>query len=842
MRKLVIAAVIVFILGALVAFALMNLGRLVNRNKDYILAQAEQALGRKVAVEDIGVTVWGGIGVRLTNVSLADDRSFSRKDFLRAADLQVNVEFFPLLRKELRVKRMILHQPEITVIRDKKGNFNFASIGPPKREERQQEPQGAGPPATAEALPLLVSLVDVADGDVRYVDRKDGVDLRVSRIDLTVADLGYEGPVSINLTAAVNADRQNLEIQGKIGPLPLSLASSNLTNLTMSGDITLGPVPVAHLRRFAPLAETLPKDLNADGPLSVSAHVDGTLEQFALAGDVDVTASAIHLGDRFRKAKGIPLTLSTDARVTKKEIALRKTTITLHTMKLTATGTITRGRTPVLHLDMDSSRTDMVGWEKLLPVLRGYSLAGGAQVHARVRGKWKKDHIPDINGSLKFTDLRATLPQFPQPFTAQGATVTFTGQRAELPETPLGVGKSQMRLAARIEKFVPMMLTYRLTAPELWVSDFRQGSAATNKPEVLRDVKSDGRASMGQRSLVYQGKIVSARGMLADLDYRNLQAMVSMTNQIATIESFQLQTLNGSLQGQGRYDMRKTPPDFTVTAQARRIDVSEFFRPASGSGATHIRGQANLDLKLNGTGNQWTDFQQTLTGQGQADVQKGALLDVNIAEGALTGLTGVPGISQLISPNIRGKYPAIFTTQNSEFGELKGSLNIREGKVHLDNLLMAASEWVVRGNGWVTLDQRLNLRGQLLLSPQLSADLISSTKVLKFLADRQGRVEIPFTLSGTLPSVTPKPDLEYVARLVQRGLAQQGVEELTKGLLKKKKPSPPPQEPTQEGQASPSQPTPQQEQAPPSAPETAKPQKEQPEEQLLKSLKDLFGR
>ena len=60
MRKLAIAAVILLILSALVAFALLNLERLVNRNKDYILAQAEQALGRKVAVEDIGVTVWGG--------------------------------------------------------------------------------------------------------------------------------------------------------------------------------------------------------------------------------------------------------------------------------------------------------------------------------------------------------------------------------------------------------------------------------------------------------------------------------------------------------------------------------------------------------------------------------------------------------------------------------------------------------------------------------------------------------------------------------------------------------------------------------------------------------------
>ncbi|MGH7422399.1 MAG: hypothetical protein ACREJ1_01830, partial [Candidatus Methylomirabilales bacterium] len=89
MRKFVIAAVILFVLAAVVVFALFNLDKLVKRNKDYILAQAEQALGRKVAVEDIGVTLWGGIGVRLKNLTLADDRAFSTQDFLHAADLQV---------------------------------------------------------------------------------------------------------------------------------------------------------------------------------------------------------------------------------------------------------------------------------------------------------------------------------------------------------------------------------------------------------------------------------------------------------------------------------------------------------------------------------------------------------------------------------------------------------------------------------------------------------------------------------------------------------------------------------------------------------------------------------
>ncbi|MFQ5931323.1 MAG: AsmA family protein, partial [Nitrospiraceae bacterium] len=528
MRKLAIAAVILLILSALVAFALLNLGRLVNRNKDYILAQAEEALGRKVAVEDIGVTVWGGIGVRLKDFALADDRAFSSRHFVRAADLQINVELLPLLRKELRIKRLILHQPVIAVIRDKKGKFNFASLGGPDRPEGPKEPARAPAPPTAAPLPLLVSLVDVAEGEVRYVDRKDGIDLRVSQLDLTVEDLGFDRPISVQVAAAVLAEQQNVRINGQVGPLPstgdytavplegkIDLNSLNiddlqrklpqikqylprglglsgplqakarvsgspnvltlseveisaavfgtdkpnlqltggmgplgksLKDLSMKSNVTLGPVSLANLRRFAPLKEILPSALRADGPLSLSAHVDGTLEDLALTGKLEATASGISLGDRFRKPKGVPLLVSTEARVTKKKIALQKANIKLHTLKLTGSGAITRGKTPVLRLALDSSRTDLAGWEKIIPLVQGYDLSGGAEVHARIKGPMNKGRIPDINGSLTLTGLRATLPQLPQPVTTKRATVTFAGQRATLGETILQLGKSEIRL------------------------------------------------------------------------------------------------------------------------------------------------------------------------------------------------------------------------------------------------------------------------------------------------------------------------------------------------------------------------------------------------------------
>jgi len=76
------------------------------------------------------------------------------------------------------------------------------------------------------------------------------------------------------------------------------------------------------------------------------------------------------------------------------------------------------------------------------------------------------------------------------------------------------------------------------------------------------------------------------------------------------------------------------------------------------------------------------------------------------------------------------------------------------------------------------------LRALLLLSQQLSQDIISRAKETKNLANDQGRLEIPFNLSGQLPGAKPKPDVGYIARAMGKGAVERGL----KGLFQKKSP------------------------------------------------------
>ncbi len=146
MRKWIIGGVVVLlVLVIVVGVALVSLNGLIDRNKEYILAQVKEAVGRDVTVADFGVSLWGGVGARLKQFSMADDPAFAKEPFVRAEDLQVNMKLLPLFRKEIEVSKVILHRPVINIIKDQQGQFNFSTIGGQRkaRSRRREEKEGA---------------------------------------------------------------------------------------------------------------------------------------------------------------------------------------------------------------------------------------------------------------------------------------------------------------------------------------------------------------------------------------------------------------------------------------------------------------------------------------------------------------------------------------------------------------------------------------------------------------------------------------------------------------------------------------------------------------------------
>ena len=909
MRKLLIIGSVLLVVVGLLAFALVNLNSLVASNKDQILEQVEQTIGRKVEIEEIGLSVWGGIGARLTQFRIADDPAFSQEDFIRASDLQVNVALLPLLSQEIQVKRVILHEPRIQVIRNEQGQFNFSSLTPTQESAETPIPPDSEE-APASATPFVIALVDIEGGDVRYIDKQDGSDFRVTQLDLRAKDLSLDQPVFIELAAAVLAEQQNVAIEiqaGPVGPVledvnqiplkgtialsqldvetlqkalpqiaqsippglgisgPLNLKTDmagrvgavSLSNIdlqatvfdanepniqvtgsfgpvgaevanlleksTVNADVSFGPVALERLQQFGPLAGQFPPDLHTEGPISVTAHVSGTPNNFSLTSLVEAISSSIHFGELLTKPRGSILALTIQARVTRDAVALQEVKLNFHTLELTASGTIGLGTPAAVDITLDSNQVELADLHPLLPLLQAYGLTGNFETQMKIAGQLDADTVPQINGNLSFQNGTATIAQLPKPVTDMQASISFTGQGAELTNTTARIGQSQVQLDAHVEQFTPLRLQYELNAPLLRMADLQSGDSE----DTLQDIHATGRAWLQGDELRHQGNLTSKQGSVAQIAYTDFQLDSSLANQIAKIDSLKVQAFQGTIQGNGQYAFGADQPQFSVTSQVAALNLTQLFRAALPLSDQTVQGIASLDLSLSGSGQTWDTIKPTLQGQGKAEIEDGAVLDLNIAEGVLSGLTGIPGLSLVISQKVRDKYPAIFTSPHTKFDELKSRFSLGDSKINLDSLRIAARDFMTQGKGWMDFDQKVDLSATLALSKSLSADIIKDVKQIKYIANEEGRLELPFALRGIMPGVTPAPDTAYVGTLLQRAATNALQEKVLDKLLPTKKEDTPQQKDPSVGQTG----------------EAPQEKEKSLEEQLLqKGLDSLFGR
>jgi hypothetical protein len=791
MRKWIIAASVLLALCVAALVAVLNLNSLVNRNKDYLLGQAERVLGRKVSVGEAKLALFDGIGVRLLDVALADDPGYSSADFVRAKDVQINVKLWPLFKKEFQVKKVILHQPVIQIIRNPNGEYNFATIGKKDDKARGVAKKDKRPPAAKDSgAALFVSLVDISDGDLRYRDLKDGTDLRFQRIDLKVADLDFDKPVDAELAVALFAGSPNVTVKARIGPFS---AGGDAKQLPLDGQLQVDPLDVGKLRAAVPkVRSALPKDLDLGGIFRIKElKFKGTLEKLAFKGEIEGSDGIVRYGKTFHKAPGVPLAVAGDGQYANNTLFLRRMDLKLHTLALESKGEIRLGGDAELNLNFNSKPASLDGWEKIVPAVAAYQLSGEMRLNATVRGRLGQSAVPEVQGTLSLADVSVRPPQFPRPIKDLNTRINFTGAKAEIKDMTLNLGRSRVRLATVIEKFSPLTVSYRVSTPEIWPADFQADLSDDRKDDVIKNLTSEGKLSVQEVGVGFQGKLVSGQGTLYKMGYKNLEANLSLADRVATISNLRVTAMSGSVQGEGRYAYREAAPQFSFASKMQGVDVKELYAALSPKIEKDVRGRLNGEIRISGSGQKWDELKQTLRGQGEAEVVHGALLNFNLADGAMAGIAGMPGLANMINPKLRKKYPEIFEAKDTEFKEMKAVFELADARINVKSLRVVATDYDVQGAGMVNLDRRINFRSTLMLSQRLSADIGDSAREMKYLLNPQNQIEIPFTISGRLPNVKPKPDMNYLGRMVQRGFMRRGVEELQRRYLGPAEPASP---------------------------------------------------
>ncbi|MGH7885798.1 MAG: AsmA-like C-terminal region-containing protein [Thermodesulfobacteriota bacterium] len=853
MRILVVFLALIILISGLVGFALLNLNGIINKNKDLILSQIEKQVGREVYVEKVGINIWRGLGLKLENFRTKDDPAYSEENFVEADELVISLKFLPLLKKEVEVKKLILKEPIIRIIKNKSGNFNFSSLVKDKPEIQKK----------SQIEDIVVSLVNISNGEIIYSDLAKGSALNVKKIDLKSKNISFDKPIEFDLSLSLLSENQNININGEAGPigkifdinstrldaniqidglniselkktfpeindslpkglglgnnldlklnasgtggeielkkidLNTSVFSSGKQNLSVSGtagplgkeipenklnlelEFTIDPVLIENLKQFEPIAGAFPSDLKAQGSISITGIVNGNTENLNLLFiKLDGKSSEIDIKDKFKKGKDDILKLSTDAIVSKTSVLLKNTDLELNKLRVKGGGKIGTGKNQHIDLNIDTNSADLSSISKNILPLSEYGLSGNFQLNAALTGSIEEGKTPNINGTAKLENVGAKIKELPKPITNLNGAINFRGSSAKIDNARMKLGSSDMVLNANIKTVEPLSIDYTLTSPEIKLSDI---SPTAKEGETINNLSIKGYASAQNGDIRSNAAINSESGKFSKINYKNLGGNIEMKDKIINFNDLGFNFLSARLKTSGKYNMQGEMPKFSVNTNLSGLNITDLVKTFISPNSNAINGSTNLELQISGAGTEWKDIQNTLDGLGKIELTEGKLIDFNLAEEVLTGITGIKGLSGLISQNLREKYPDIFKTSSTVFYNMKTPFKIDKGKINLNNLILSASNYIVDGKGSIGLDSALNMKGVLVLSDKLSNDLINNQKYIAILKNAEGKIQIPFLLDGNLPGVKPKPDINFIAQKVQSLVIEEG-----KGKLKEK--------------------------------------------------------
>ena len=284
MRRSLIAVILLLLCSAL---GLHILDLLLSYNKPYVLQSMEQRLGRKISAREVRPTYIPDVGLRFEDFAIADDPAYSNDVFLSADRFQLSFQFLPLLKRQLRVRKMVLHEAVVNIVRNPAGAYNFASLGVKAQSQGSiRGSQKASATNVAAAL-TLIPAIEVANGRIRYFDQNNGSDFGVSQLDLRIAELENENSLQLELAMSVFAEKQNIHLKTSLGPLN----SQNLRDLPFDGELNADRVDMSRIRAALPLLrKELPRALDLRGVYTISnLRFRGTLNKPLLKGAVDGT-------------------------------------------------------------------------------------------------------------------------------------------------------------------------------------------------------------------------------------------------------------------------------------------------------------------------------------------------------------------------------------------------------------------------------------------------------------------------------------------------------------------------------------------------------------------------
>ena len=192
----------------------------VKKYKPIIEQKVAEATGRSFTLgDDIDVSVFPWVGVKLTDLHLGNPAGYHEKSMVSVKNFEVRLKVMPLLSKRVEVKTFVLDGPVIYLEKLKNGKANWQGIGA-KQEKKAVAEKKIEKPSSEKGLPIAALQVDkfsITNGQMIYVDQATNVKKQISDLNLNLENISLENPVGISFAAMI--DGKPVSLKGTAGPI-----------------------------------------------------------------------------------------------------------------------------------------------------------------------------------------------------------------------------------------------------------------------------------------------------------------------------------------------------------------------------------------------------------------------------------------------------------------------------------------------------------------------------------------------------------------------------------------------------------------------------------------------
>jgi AsmA protein len=375
----------------------------VNKFRPTIEAKASEALGRKVQLGDLSLSILGG-SLGIDNLSISDDPKFNAGPFITAKNVKVGVELIPLIfSQQVNVTEVTIENPQVMMLKDPNGKWNFSSIGGNSAAAQKKPAAPSSGSGSNMAQSVSIKKLALEDGQITLGNTNSKKRTVYNKVNLTASDVSMDSNFPVDFSME-GPNGGTMKIDGKVGPVDQKDAAFTPQDvkLTMS-NLNLGATGF------------LDPSVGLGGLVDVDANLVSRNGEMTTKGQAKISKAVLVAGG---SPAGVPAIINFDTRydLAKGEGVLNPSTLNIGNAKAHLSGTYkSEGDAFVVDMKVSGEGMPATDLESFLPALainvpQGSKLtAGTVSANLHLTGPTDKlvtdGTIGLFNGKLSGFDL-----------------------------------------------------------------------------------------------------------------------------------------------------------------------------------------------------------------------------------------------------------------------------------------------------------------------------------------------------------------------------------------------------------------------------------------------------